>query len=180
MNDFKILYNPTIREARVMPLAVAVPAGFTKVGEYDSTTLDNYPICLHVRDALYFVKHSTNPPVAGFWPDNETDMARITITAYVAPAEIPVDFLSPNTPDVAVAVGGSSQNAIFYNPENATNKALTVVSSAPGVATAVYDGPLGGGSMATGVTVTGVSAGEATITLTTSNGKTATFTVTVT
>ncbi|AIU44278.1 structural protein with Ig domain [Delftia phage RG-2014] len=175
----KITYNPLTREAQVLPLATANPAGFTKIGEFDSETLKQYPVCLHVRDALYFVKHSTNPPTAGFWPENETDMARITITMPTAPAVIPVDFISPNEATVTVNVGATHQNAIFYNPENATVKTLTVSSSAPGVATAVFDGPLGGGSQATGVTVTGVAAGEATITLTTNNGKTATFTVTV-
>lgn len=163
----------------------ALGAGYTKVGTFNHPEPNDplghagsHVLYHHVQEALYKVKDTPAPPSVGFWPDNITDMQ--TVEIHTAAPEVVIDFISPNNPTVSVAVGASSQNVIFYNPETATNKALTVASSDPTKATVVYDGPLGGGSQATGVTVTGVAAGTSTITCTTANGKVATFAVTVT
>ncbi|QDH84621.1 hypothetical protein Axy22_017 [Achromobacter phage vB_AxyP_19-32_Axy22] len=182
--------NPLKRLVKVDPDGTALESGYTKIGTFDHPTegddidplgpAENHVIYHHVQEALYHVKAGVTPPVAGFWPDNITDMQSVSI-AYQAPdAEVVIDFISPNSPTVTVAVGATVQNAIFYNPTNATDKTLTVASSDDTKATVVYDGPLGGGSDATGVTVTGVAEGTATITVTSVNGKTATFDVTVT
>lgn len=172
------------RLVMVDPDGTALGAGYTKIGTFNHPDTDplgpatSHVLYHHVRDALYKVKDTPPPVGVSFWPDNITDMQTVSIQVPVAALEI--DFISPNDPTVSVAVGATKQNVIFYNPEDATNKALTVTSSDPTKATAVYDGPLGGGSKATGVTVTGVAAGTATITVKTANNKEATFEVTVT
>ena len=163
----------------------ALESGYTKIGTFEHPENTdprgpavNHVIYHHVQDALYKVKAGQVVAV-GFWPDNITDMQTVDIEYDEPAGDIEIDFISPNSGTVTVGVGAEADNVIFYNPEDATDKTLTVASSAPAVATAEYTGPLGGGSKATGVTVTGVSAGTATITLTTVNGKTATFGVTV-
>lgn len=163
----------------------ALGAGYTKVGTFNHPESNDplgwagsHVLYHHVQEALYKIKDTPAPPSVGFWPENITDMQTVEIHT---PAPIVVaDFISPNEAAFSVAVGATHQNAIFYNPDGVTNKTLTVTSSDPTKATAVYDGPLGGGSPATGVTVTGVAAGTSTITVKTANNKEATFVVTVT
>ena len=134
----------------------------------------------HVQEALYHILDGKTQAEMGFFPDNITDMSSVVISMTKIVDGVEIDFISPNDANVAIVVGASKQNVIFYNPENATNKTLTVASSDNSKVTVKYDGPLGGGSNATGVTVTGVAVGNATITCTTANNKTATFTVAVT
>ncbi len=67
-----------------------------------------------------------------------------------------------------VYVGDSIQLSATISPSNATNKSVTWKSSNSGIATVDGNGR-----------VTGVSAGTVTITVTTANGKTATYEVTV-
>ncbi|QDH84107.1 structural protein with Ig domain [Achromobacter phage vB_AxyP_19-32_Axy12] len=182
--------NPLKRLVKVDPDGTALESGYTKIGTFDHPSTEddidplgpaeNHVIYHHVQEALYHVKAGVTPSIAGFWPDNITDMQSVSISYTAPPEEVVIDFISLDSPTVSVAVGATVQNLIFYNPDTATNKTLTVSSSDPTKATAVYDGPLGGDSLATGVTVTGVAAGTATITVTTANGKTATFDVTVT
>lgn len=178
------LFEKPKRLVLVQTDGTALPSGYTKVGTYHHPDDDelgysgSHVMYHHVQEVLYKVKDTPAPPSVGFWPDNITDMQ--TVSILTEPPTLEIDFISPNDATVSVAVGASQQNVIFYNPEDATNKTLTVVSSDPTKATVVYDGPLGGGSKATGVTVTGVAAGTATITCTTANGKSAEFDVTVT
>lgn len=71
---------------------------------------------------------------------------------------------------VSLAVGGTQKLTATVAPDDAENKSVTFTSSDTAIATVT---PVQG-------TVTGVAQGTATITATTSNGKTATCDVTVT
>lgn len=167
----------------VEPDGTALSAGYTKVGTYDHPETDklgpsvSHVLYHHVQEVLYHVKDTPPPPGVGFWPENITDMQSVKIMT--APPTLEIDFISPNAPTLDVSAGSTAEMIIFYNPEDATNKTLTVSSSDPSKATAVFSGDVGPGSKATKVTVTGVAAGTATITCTTANNKTTTFDVTV-
>lgn len=71
---------------------------------------------------------------------------------------------------VSLAVGGTQKLTATVAPDDAENKSVTFTSSDTAIATVT---PVQG-------TVTAVSEGTATITATTSNGKTATCVITVT
>lgn len=71
---------------------------------------------------------------------------------------------------VSLAIGGTQKLTAKVVPDNADNKTVTFTSSNTAIATVT---PIQG-------TVTGVAQGTATITATTSNGKTATCVITVT
>lgn len=71
---------------------------------------------------------------------------------------------------VSLAVGGTQKLTATVAPDDAENKSVTFTSSDTAIATVT---PVQG-------TVTGVVEGTATITATTSNGKTATCVITVT
>lgn len=71
---------------------------------------------------------------------------------------------------VSLAVGGTQKLTATVAPDDAENKSVTFTSSDTSIATVT---PVQG-------TVTGVAEGTATITATTSNGKTATCVITVT
>lgn len=43
---------------------------------------DNHTLYQHIRQLLYFVNRDGNP---SFWPNNVTDMSRMTINMYVPP-----------------------------------------------------------------------------------------------
>ena len=98
-----------------------------------------------------------------------TDGAKTaTCAVTVTPIAVTGVSLSPTT--VSIAIGATSQLAATVAPSNATNKAVSYASSNTAVATVSASG-----------LVTGVTAGTATITVTTTDGaKTATCAVTVT
>lgn len=73
--------------------------------------------------------------------------------------DIPVEDVSLNSNNISIEVGGSYKLSATVSPNNATYKAVTWSSSNTAVATVANDG-----------TVTGVSTGNATITITTLDG----------
>lgn len=86
------------------------------------------------------------------------------------PAPVPVASVDLTPATLSVAVGATSQLTATVAPANANNQAKTFTSATPGVATVSSTG-----------LVTGVAAGTAVITVTTTDGaKTDTSTVTVT
>ncbi len=173
------------RLVKVDPDGTALGAGYTKIGTFNHP--DNadplgapgsHVLYHHVRDALYKVKDTPAPVGVSFWPDNITDMQTVEIS--IPPPLEPINFISPDSPTLAVPVSGTAQMIIYYNPEDtSTSKTLTVTSSDTSIATAVFSGDVGPDSKATKVTVTGVALGNATITCTTANGKSTTFTANV-
>ena len=93
-----------------------------------------------------------------------------TCTITVNPTVTPVTSVSLNKSTLALSVNTSEKLIATTQPANATNKNVTWSSSAPNVATVANDG-----------TVTAVTSGQATITVTTQDGnKTAACVVTVT
>lgn len=174
--------NPLKRLVTVNADGTALESGYTKIGTFDHPTTEddidplgpaeNHVIYHHVQEALYHVKAGVTPPVAGFWPDNITDMQSVSIS--YTPPPIAVVSIAPQSATVTVGVAATVTNKINFTPADAASKAATVASSATGVATATYNA----GTQL--VTVTGVAVGTATITVTTANGKTADFAVTVT
>ena len=89
---------------------------------------------------------------------------KVTITNPVA-----IDRVSLNQPTITIGKGGSTKLTVTISPSNATNKAITWKSSNNSVATVDNSG-----------NIKGISIGEATITVTSNNGKMATCTVKVT
>lgn len=169
------------RLVHVDPDGTALQPGFVKVSTFDHPTTEddidplgpaeNHVIYHHVRDALYFIKEGGVPVAPGFWPENITDMQSVVIS--YTPPPIAVVSIAPQSATVTVGVAATVTNKINFTPADAASKAATVASSATGVATATYNA----GTQL--VTVTGVAVGTATITVTTANGKTANFEVTV-
>jgi uncharacterized protein YjdB len=101
--------------------------------------------------------------VASVADNTKTATCTVTVSALV-----PVTGVSLNKTSASISVGGSETLTPTIAPSNATNKAVTWTSSNPAVA-----------SVANG-TVTGLTTGSATITVSTADGgKTATCAVTV-
>ncbi|MBQ4395638.1 MAG: Ig domain-containing protein [Paludibacteraceae bacterium] len=97
---------------------------------------------------------------------NKTATCTVTVTAPPAPIDVQSISMKSAT---TIGIGASETLTVTYNPADAnTNKALTWNSNNTSVATVDANGK-----------VTGISAGTATITATTANGKTATCSVTV-
>lgn len=76
MAAYQIAYNPTTRIALIQEDGADVPEGSVNIGEFEYEPGDINVFFHHVRDALYHRKTDGTP---GFWPQNETDMQRITI-----------------------------------------------------------------------------------------------------
>lgn len=81
---------------------------------------------------------------------------------------IPVQSIDVTPATATIAVAGTRQLAVAFTPSNASSNAVTYVSSDPTKATVSASG-----------LVTGVATGSATITITSSNGKTDTVAITV-
>lgn len=81
---------------------------------------------------------------------------------------IPVQSIDVTPATATIAVAGTRQLAVAFTPSNASSNAVTYVSSDVTKATVSASG-----------LVTGVATGSATITITSSNGKTATVAITV-
>lgn len=104
-------------------------------------------------------------------PTTHNFKLRVVYTYGIGDDEVAVTGISTDPTSGSVAVGSTLQINTTVAPENASNKTVTYNSSNTGIATVDENG-----------IITGVAAGEATITVTSSadNTKTATFTVTVT
>lgn len=169
MATYTIYYDPETRTAHVVGEDGDTPEGddIVEVGEFEYVPGDIEVFYHHVRDALYHRKPDGAP---GFWPENETDMQRITILGEVTPEDVAVTAVSLAPATATVEEGSTVQLTASVSPANATNKEVTFESDDEGVATVDGDG-----------LVTGVTAGEATITVTTTDGEfTDTSVVTVT
>lgn len=168
MATYAIHYNPETRTAHVIPEGGDAPEDSIDIGEFEYEPGDIKVFFHHVRDALYHRKPDGAP---GFWPENETDMQRIVIltpSEIVEPVAVSGVTLDPAT--ASVEEGSTVQLTATVAPANASNPAVTFASNDEAVATVDGDG-----------LVTGVLAGEATITVTTTDGNfTDTSVVTVT
>ena len=102
-----------------------------------------------------------------------TGAGEATITATTASClvtvTVPVSSISLDKTSLELKMGETFQLTARVNPEDATNKSLTWSINKPSVATVNQDG-----------LVTGISSGQAIITVTSSNGKNATCIVSVT
>ncbi len=168
MSLLRVAYNPTTRVANVAAANAAVPGGSVNIGTFndpDLTYPDSVVIFHGVRDLLYKRSHA-NPANAAMFPENITDMDRVTITKTPV---IPVTAFEINATAGNIAVAGTRQITPTFLPADATNKTVTYASSNTGVATVNSSG-----------LVTGVAAGTAVITATAGdNGMTDTISVTV-
>ena len=107
MSTFQIAFNNTTKVATVQPDNDALPVGSVNIGTFDHVSdaddqlegmvgvPDNHVFFHHVREALY-KRSAANPAVAGFWPDNITDMAGITITLDVIANPLPQNTVAPD------------------------------------------------------------------------------------
>ena len=167
MATYEIHYDPETRTAHVIAEGEDAPDDTVDIGEFEYEPGDINTFFHHVRDALY---HRKPDGAAGFWPENETDMQRITILGEVVDEPVAVTGVTLVPAAVSVEEGATTQLTATVAPANATNAAVTYESSAAGTAT------VSGTDL-----VTGVAAGVATITVTTTDGEfTDTSVVTVT
>lgn len=157
MATYNINYDPETRTVHVQHEDVAeAPEDTVAIGTFDYVPGDINTFYHHVRDALYRRKPDG---ATGFWPENETDMQRITILGEVVDEPVAVTGVTLVPAAVSVEEGATTQLTATVAPANATNAAVTYESSAAGTATVSNTG-----------LVTGVAAGEATITVTTTDG----------
>ena len=172
MTMLQISYNPTTKVALVQADNAAVPSGSTDIGSFDHPDPvypDSLKLYHGIRDLLYKRKPDATP---GFWSDNITDLHNIRIDIapglVVDPVHVTGVSLTPAT--VEVEEEDTTQLTATVAPSNASNKSVTFKSSDEDVATVSSTG-----------LVTGVAVGDATITVTTVDGKfTDTTEVTVT
>ncbi len=90
MPTLKVAFNKTTLVATVLDASGSVPSGSVSIGTFDhpdATYPDSLVIYHGVRDLLYKRKKD-DPGVAGFWPDNYTDMQSVTITNSATPRMI--------------------------------------------------------------------------------------------
>ena len=81
MATYTIHYDPELRTAHVVAEGDDAPDGdVIDIGEFEYAPGDIEVFYHHVRDALY---HRKPDGAEGFWPENETDMQRITILGEV-------------------------------------------------------------------------------------------------
>jgi len=148
MTDFQIAYKATTKEVVIQIDGVALPAGFTDIGKFsdadtEAPDTDNSVAFNRVKDALYIENG-----VGGI-----TDMSRVTITMW--PQSVTV---TPAT--VTIEEAETVQLSATLTPANTYgNEGVTWSIDAETYATVDADG-----------LVTGVAAGEATVTATTDSG----------
>lgn len=90
MPTLKVAFNKTTKVATVLDASGSVPSGSVAIGTFehpDATYPDSLVIYHGVRDLLYKSKKD-DPGVAGFWPDNYSDMQAVTITNSATPRMI--------------------------------------------------------------------------------------------
>lgn len=135
----------------------AVPGGHVAIGTFqhpDITYPDSVVIYHAVRDLLYKRKQS-NPAQAGMFPNNITDMEKISIQTTLVLPLVPLTGLESTAPAGNLAVAGTKQITNVFTPANASDKRVTYVSDMPARATVNSTG-----------LVTGVAAGAVVITVT--------------
>ncbi len=130
--------------------------------DYNGTALSS-----HVYSTVYTII-SINGDRAVIGINGAVTAAVNTSNLYLVGGNVDPTGISLSKTSLSITAGSSSTLTATVSPSNATNKSVTWSSSNTGVATV------------SGGTVTGVSAGSATITARTSNGYTATCSVTVT
>ena len=88
MATFQVYYNANTKTATAQANNDAPPAGSgqVKIGTFEhdaeADPLDSagsHVLFHHVRELLYKTKNTVPAEVGGFWPDNVTDMASVTI-----------------------------------------------------------------------------------------------------
>ena len=85
MAAFQVAFNPTTYVATIQLEDDVAPAGSTIVGTYEHGGEDDdihaemsHVHYQHVRDILYKT-NPADPETPGFWPNNVTDMQRVSI-----------------------------------------------------------------------------------------------------
>lgn len=157
MATYTIYYDPETRTAHVVEEGGVSPEDESiEIGEFEYVPGDINTFFHHVRDALYFRKPDG---ASGFWPENETDMQRIAILGKVVDEPVAVTGVTLAPATANVEEGSTVQLTATVAPVNATDTSVTFESDDEAVATVDAVG-----------LVTGVLAGEATITVTTTDG----------
>ena len=160
--DLQIAYNPTTKVAMIQLEGASVPGGSTAIGTFEHSFIEDFlggseshVLYQHVRDAFYEI--------------DEQNMQKVSIVIDPAIELIYLESISVTPVTASIAVAGTSQLTPAFVPTDATVKTVVYVSSNPAVATVNGTG-----------LVTGVSAGTATITVTSNDGgHTATSGITV-
>ncbi len=160
MTQFTIYYKTSTKTVRCVQATLAAPVGFTSLGAIDHDHVNdplgdavNHVMYHHVRDKLYAAGY-LDPSAWTIYIDKVIAVDRVNLT----PATL------------TIAVSATSQLTKQILPSDATVQTVTYASSNPAKATVNSSG-----------LVTGVAAGTATITVTTTSGaKTDTCVVTVT
>lgn len=156
MATYQIHYDPEARIAHVVADGGDIPPDTVEIGEFEYEPGDINTFFHHVRDALY---HRKADGTAGFWPQNETDMQRITIEGEVVAEVIAVTGVTLLPETAEVDEGLTVQLTATVAPADATDKTVTFESANEATATVDEDG-----------LVTGVAAGVVIITVTTTDG----------
>ena len=119
MPTYQVAYNPTTKVATVQPNNDALPGGSINIGTFEHDTEadqigagDSHVFFHHVRDALY-KRNAANPAQVGFWPDNITDMASITIAIDSLANPVPVNSVAPD-------ISGTVQQGQILTTTNGT------------------------------------------------------------
>lgn len=182
MARFQVAYNATTRVATVQPYSDVVTAGSVNIGNfYHDDALDpegnlsgsgvadeSHVIYHHVREILYKTKATRPAETGGSWPNNVTDMDKVTIVIDASMDVVSISTL-PATVTLDLSAEETSQLVNTFTPTAATNQEVTYTTSDATKATVSASG-----------LITPVAVGTATITVTTVDGaKTDTCAVTV-
>jgi uncharacterized protein YjdB len=151
MSSFQIAFNATTKVATVQAKGDVLPAGSTKIAEFDhDNDLDdplgpdvNHVTYHHVRDALY--------------RQGELNMQIVTIALDQTYKALTGISATPATKTLAPAA--TQQITVTFTPADASNQAVSYVSSDEAKATVDNAG-----------LITAVADGEATITVTSVDG----------
>lgn len=155
MTTLRVGYNPTTRVAEVASNGTAIPGGSVNVGtfEHPDPVYPGSVVIFHgVRDLLYKRKEA-NPAQMAMFPNNITDMGRVSIMLVRATGvtvAAPAGDLKP---------GQTKQLTPTVTPAGAAEKGVVYVSMNPSIAT-VNDAGL----------VTAVAVGETVIQTYTNDG----------
>lgn len=127
-------YNPTTKTVFVLDVDT-LPAGAVSLGDFDHPAEEdilgysgNHVLYHHVKEALY---HRKPDGSEGFWPDNITDMSRLTITTTTEPV-------------VQVTVTFDSDGGSVVAAQTFARGGLVVEPAAPTKAGFVFGGWLSG------------------------------------
>jgi len=147
MADYQIAFKLSTMAVVIQTKGDALPAGFNKIGEF--THADDEPLLRdlefgvnhvlwhHVREALYHTSSVTGLSVPGTlqFPGNITDMGKISITIDTDYVALTAIAITPGTATTLTVAAPTVQLGITKTPTNASNGAVTYVSSDPTKAT---------------------------------------------